>query len=80
MHQIYITMEIRDSFYEKEAAELAKKTICLFGRDLEESGEFHEYYHPDTGEGVNNPGFQNWNLLVNNMIAELDKDPAVGEE
>lgn len=65
--------------FEKEAAELAKKTIRLFGQDLEKSGEFHEYYHPDTGEGVNNPGFQNWNLLVNNMIAELDGDPAVSE-
>lgn len=55
-----------------EAEELALKTIQLFGKDLEKCGEMHEYYHPDTGEGLNNPGFQNWNLLVNNMIAEME--------
>ena len=55
-----------------EAEELAIKTIQLFGKDLEKCGEMHEYYNPDTGEGLNNPGFQNWNLLVNNMIAEME--------
>lgn len=58
--------------FEKDASDLAEKTIRLFGEDLEKCGEFHEYYHPDTGEGVNNQGFQNWNLLVNNMIAHLE--------
>lgn len=55
--------------YREEAKELAEKTIALFGKDIRENGNLHEYYHPETGEGVNNPGFQNWNLLVNNMIA-----------
>lgn len=58
-----------DYGYIAEAKELAEKTIKLFGRDIEKCGEMHEYYHPDTGEGVNNPGFQNWNFFVNNMIA-----------
>ncbi len=58
--------------FEKEAIELAEKTIALFGRDIRENGDLHEYYHPETGEGVNNLGFQNWNLLVNNMIAWLE--------
>jgi putative isomerase len=49
--------------YEKEAAELAEKTIRMFGSDLEKTGVLHEYYHPETGEPMNNPGFQNWNLL-----------------
>lgn len=62
-----------------EAKELAMKTICLFGKDLEECGELHEYYHPDTGKGMNNPGFQNWNFLVNNMIAELEGRECVKE-
>ena len=65
--------------YLEEAKELAQKTITLFGQDLEKCGELHEYYHPDTGEGINNPGFQNWNLLVNNMIAELEGKKAVVE-
>ena len=55
-----------------EARELACKTIKLFGMDIEKCGEMHEYYDPDTGEGVINAGFQNWNLLVNNMIAEIE--------
>lgn len=62
-----------------EARMLAEKTIRLFGADLEKTGELHEYYHPDTGEGLMNPGFQNWNLLVNNMIAELDGKTVISE-
>lgn len=61
------------------AKDLAEKTIRLFGEDLARCGQLHEYYHPDTGEGVNNPGFQNWNLLVNNMIAELEGRDTVVE-
>ena len=58
--------------FDAEAKDLAEKTIRLFGQDIEACGELNEYYHPDTGEGVDNPGFQNWNLLVNNMIAEQE--------
>lgn len=54
--------------YEEEALELANKTITMFGRDIAQSGQMHEYYHPDTGEGVYNAGFQSWNLLCGNMI------------
>lgn len=65
--------------YTREARDLAEKTITLFGRDLEGCGELHEYYDPDTGRGVNNQGFQSWNLLVNNMIAEQLTGDAVKE-
>ncbi len=54
--------------YIKEAKELAAKTIKLFGTDLKETGTLHEYYDPESGLPVNNPGFQNWNLLSVNMI------------
>ena len=57
--------------YTDEARELAEKTVALFGRDIEECGELHDYYDPETGEGVNNPGFQNWNLLSINMFEWL---------
>ena len=62
--------------YLYDAKELAEATITLFGRDLETCGELHEYYHPESGEPVNNPGFQNWNLLSLNMLEwlkELDE-------
>ena len=62
-----------------EAKELAEKTIRLFGEDIEKYGELHEYYHPDSGEGVNNIGFQNWNFLVNNMIAWLKEKNFIAE-
>ena len=58
--------------FDKEATLLAEKTIMLFGGDIEKCGELHEYYHPETGEGVNNPGFQNWNFLSLNMMAYLE--------
>lgn len=63
---------LADYGFDEEAKTLAEKTIKLFGKDLLQTGDLHEYYNPDTGEGVNNPGFQNWNLLVNNMIARIE--------
>ncbi len=57
--------------YVEEAKELAIKTVTLFGQDIEECGEMHEYYDPDTGYGVFNQGFQSWNLLSYNMAQWL---------
>ncbi len=54
--------------YEEDALELAKKTIHMFGADIARCGQMHEYYHPETGEGVYNPGFQSWNMLCADMI------------
>lgn len=52
----------------EEAREICERTIKLLGRDIIRNGEMHEYYSPDDGEPVINPGFQNWNMLVLNMI------------
>lgn len=65
--------------YINEARELAEKTILLLGRDFERFGALHEYYLPDNGEPVLNKGFENWNFLVLNMAAWLDKKPVVTE-
>ncbi len=65
--------------YEKEAREIAEKTVLMFGQDIESCGELHEYYDPDTGLGVHNPGFQNWNLLSLNMIAFLKQRARIRE-
>ena len=65
--------------FDKEAAALAEATVELLGKDIEECGEMHEYYHPDSGSGVYNQGFQSWNLLVNNMLADLEGRPSVTE-
>ena len=58
----------------KEAKELAEKTLKLFGEDIAKSGELHEYYDPESGEGVHNLGFQSWNLLALNMFDWIKND------
>ena len=68
-----------DYGFEEEARDLAEKTIILFGRDYERTGTLHEYYQPENGEPIINPGFQNWNYLVLNMIAWLDGDKTIRE-
>ncbi len=60
--------------YIKEARELAEKTVMTFGKDIENCGEMHEYYDPETGVGVNNQGFQSWNLLAYKMCEWLEKN------
>lgn len=65
--------------FTEEAGKLAEKTICLLGKSIADCGEMYEYYDPDSGEGIINPGFQNWNLLVNNMIAWYSGEPFVEE-
>ena len=57
--------------YIELARELAEKTITLFGQDIAECGDMHEYYDPDSGEPINNKGFQSWNLLAYNMCQWL---------
>ncbi len=72
----YMTFDgLRRYGFREEATELAHKTIALFGKDILETGELHEYYDPDTGAWINNPGFQNWNLLVLDMIEWLHAEP-----
>ena len=68
-----------DYGYVEEAKMLAECTIEMFGKDIEGCGEMHEYYYPDTGEGVHNQSFQSWNLLVNNMAAWIEGRPVVTE-
>lgn len=68
-----------DYGFNKEAKELASKTIWLFGSDFEKSGALHEYYEPDTGVPLCNIGFQNWNYLVLNMIAWMEGKTVVKE-
>ena len=65
--------------FRQEAEELALKTVNLFGRDFERFGALHEYYQPENGEPILNPGFQNWNYLVLNMVAWLQGDEPVAE-
>lgn len=54
--------------YKKETRELAITTIHLFGEGLKKNGQLHEYHDPDSGEGLINIGFQNWNYLWLPMI------------
>ncbi|MBA8815163.1 putative isomerase [Microbacterium halimionae] len=65
--------------FEREARDLAQKTVRLFGQDLETNGSLHEFYNPDTGEPIMTKGFQNWNFLVLNMTAYLEGRTMVTE-
>ncbi len=65
--------------FDDEARELAEKSIRLFGRSIDQHGQLFEYYQPDNGEPILNPGFQNWNQLVLNMIAWLQGRETVSE-
>ena len=67
---------IQDDYIEQY---LAEKTLELFARDIEAAGQLHEYYHPETGAPIMNPGFQNWNLLALNMQAWLNHEEVVEE-
>ena len=63
--------------YRKEATELCRKTLLLLGEDYRKTGSLHEYYNPETGEPVMNPGFLNWNMLAINMVSELKGEAPV---
>lgn len=65
--------------FTEQARELGLKTVKLFETDILKSGELHEYYDPESGEPILNPGFQNWNLLSINIKAWLDGETAVEE-
>ena len=65
--------------YKAEGEELAKKTVDLLARDYAETGAFHEYYHPETGEGVWKKGFSSWNLLAWNLLAYLEGRECIEE-
>ena len=65
--------------YTAEAAQLADRTTAMFRQDLERTGVLHEYYDPETGAPIINPGFQNWNLLAVNMQAQQNGEPCKTE-
>ena len=65
--------------YKDEARQLVEKTVKLIGMDYEKTGILHEFYLPENGEPVMNPGFQDWNYLVLNMIAWYEGKPSVEE-
>ena len=65
--------------FTEDARELCEKTVRLLGRDVQLNGAMHEYYSPDDGEPVINPGFQNWNMLGLNMLRWLEGKPVIEE-
>jgi putative isomerase len=50
-----------------EAEQVLAGTLAMLARDIEATGGMHEYYDPETGDGLMNPGFLNWNLLATTM-------------
>ena len=61
----YLTVETLKKYgHTEEARKQADGCIAMLARDLEKNGTFHEYYLPETGEPVHNPGFMSWNALA----------------
>ncbi|HZQ45024.1 MAG TPA: trehalase family glycosidase [Acidobacteriaceae bacterium] len=54
--------------YQREAKDLAAKTLAILSNDIERNGSMNEYYHPDTGAALSHKGFMDWNLLVIELI------------
>ncbi len=76
----YFVFKALDKYgYKTEAKELAKKTLDLLNKDLENNGAFHEYYNPETGEGLFHKGFSSWNLLGFNLLEYLDGNEVIEE-
>ena len=65
--------------YVQEGKELANKTLDLLNKDYLKNGAFHEYYDPESGEGVFNKGFTSWNALAANMLAYLENEDIIEE-
>lgn len=50
--------------HRKLAKSLARNLVDTLYNDLKKHGKFHEYYSPETGKGIVNPGFMSWNALA----------------
>lgn len=65
----FVWKALKNYGFQKEAGELADKTVRLLSEDLARNGSLNEYYHPDSGVALSHKGFMDWNLLVLEMIA-----------
>ena len=61
--------------YRAEAERVFEDSVELLHRDLRTNGTTHEYFHPETGEGMGAGDFMNWNLNVFTMWRRLCGDP-----
>ena len=59
--------------FEKEARELAGKTVTMLVNDYAATGGMNECYTPDTGKPTAGGYFLSWNLLAEHMIDEAEK-------
>ena len=57
--------------YEREARQLAGNLVAMLKVDIAARGCLHEYYDPETGNGLTHPGFLNWNTLAVPMEQSL---------
>jgi putative isomerase len=65
----YFTWQALKNYgFDREARDLADKTLKLLAADLATQSSLNEYYHPDTGVAISHKGFMDWNLLVLEMV------------
>ena len=58
--------------YVDEAKAMADDHLACLAKDYRANGVLHEYYEPDTGEGLTHPGFVNWNTCASLFELELN--------
>ena len=54
--------------------------LACLAKDYQANGCLHEYYEPDTGEGLTHPGFVNWNSAsLFSLELESGDDYSIGK-
>ena len=54
--------------YQQEADKLADTIIDLLYQDMDANGCLHEYYSPESGQGICGNNFMSWNALAGLML------------
>jgi len=61
----YIALDILCRYgHQAEADDLKTRVLKLVNDDISATGSLHEYYSPETGVPLNNPGLLSWNALI----------------
>jgi len=68
-----ISYGLMDHGYQKQALDLAQRTITVMAEDIRNSGTWHECWSSEAGgEGLAAEGFLSWNTLGYRLISDIE--------